>query len=103
MAMGANAFFLGLPSSDSVAPSFHKLNQGGSRRGRGSGLRKPHGDPCVGSGLSSRITGRQFLSVAEALAKILSGVKIEIVKRPDQAKGFVTLPRRWVPVRGLSV
>ena len=30
---------------------------------------------------------------ADALAKILSRVMIEIVKRSDQAKGFVTLPK----------
>ena len=29
---------------------------------------------------------------ADALAKILSEVKLEIVKRSDQAKGFVTRP-----------
>ena len=33
---------------------------------------------------------------ADALAKILARVRIEIVKRSDQAKGFVTLPKRWV-------
>ena len=33
---------------------------------------------------------------ANAIAKILSRVKIEIVKRSDQAKGFVVLPKRWV-------
>ena len=33
---------------------------------------------------------------ADALAKILSRVMIEIVKRSDQAKGFVTLPKRWI-------
>ena len=33
-----------------------------------------------------------------AFAKILSRVKIEIVKRSDQAKGFVTLPKLRIPV-----
>ena len=33
---------------------------------------------------------------ANAIAKILSRVKIEIVKRSDQAKGFVALPKRWI-------
>ena len=36
---------------------------------------------------------------ADALAKILSRVKVEIVKRSDQAKGFVTLPKRWIVER----
>jgi putative transposase len=31
-----------------------------------------------------------------ALAKILPCLEIEIVKRPDQAKGFVQLPKRWI-------
>jgi hypothetical protein len=31
---------------------------------------------------------------ADAIAKVLSRVKIEIVNRFDQAKGFVTLPKR---------
>ena len=39
---------------------------------------------------------------AEAVAKILSRVKIEIVKRPDQAKGFVTQPKRWVVERTIA-
>ena len=39
---------------------------------------------------------------ADALAKILSGVKLEIVKRSDQAKGFVTLPKRWIVERTIA-
>ena len=39
---------------------------------------------------------------ADALAKILSQVKIEIVKRSDQAKGFVTLPKRWIVERTIA-
>src|SRR5271167_4632372 len=39
---------------------------------------------------------------AEAVAKILSLVKIEIVKRSDQAKGFVTLPKRWIVERTIA-
>jgi len=34
-----------------------------------------------------------------ALAKILPGLEIEIVKRSDQAKGFVQLPKRWIVER----
>ena len=37
-----------------------------------------------------------------ALAKMLSRVKIEIVKRSDQAKGFVTLPKRWIVERSIA-
>ncbi len=39
---------------------------------------------------------------ADAVAKILSGVTIEIVKRSDQAKGFVTLPKRWIVERTIA-
>ena len=39
---------------------------------------------------------------ADALAKILSQVKIEIVKRSDQTKGFVTLPKRWIVERTIA-
>jgi transposase len=38
----------------------------------------------------------------DAVAQILPGLDIEIVKRPDQAKGFVALPRRWVVERTLA-
>ncbi len=34
-----------------------------------------------------------------ALRKILAQVNIEIVKRSDQAKAFVVLPKRWVVER----
>ncbi len=39
---------------------------------------------------------------AEAVAKILCLVKIEIVKRSDPAKGFVTLPKRWIVERTVA-
>ncbi len=39
---------------------------------------------------------------ANAVAKILSGVTIEIVKRSDQAKGFVTPPKRWIVERTIA-
>jgi transposase len=39
---------------------------------------------------------------AAAVAKTLSRVKIEIVKRSDQAKGFVTLPKRWIVERTIA-
>ena len=31
-----------------------------------------------------------------AVAKIMTRVNVEIVKRSDHAKGFVVLPKRWV-------
>ena len=34
-----------------------------------------------------------------AVAKIMAQVNVEIVKRSDQAKGFVVLPKRWVVER----
>ena len=36
------------------------------------------------------------------MGKILRQVNIEIVKRSDQAKGFVVLPKRWVVERTLG-
>ena len=38
-------------------------------------------------------------SFRRALKKILTRVNIEIVKRSDQAKGFVVLPKRWIVER----
>ena len=35
----------------------------------------------------------------QAVGKVIAGVNIEIVKRSDQARGFVVLPRRWVVER----
>ena len=37
-----------------------------------------------------------------ALAKILPCLETEIVKRPDQAKGFVQLPKRWIVERTIA-
>ena len=37
-----------------------------------------------------------------ALAKILPGLETEIVKRSDQAKGFVRLPKRWIVERTIA-
>jgi transposase len=38
----------------------------------------------------------------EAMRSIVSQVNVEIVKRPDHAKGFVELPKRWVVERTLA-
>ena len=37
-----------------------------------------------------------------AMKKIMAQVDVEIVKRSDQAKGFVVLPKRWVVERTLA-
>jgi transposase len=36
------------------------------------------------------------------LAKILPHLKTEIVRRPDGAKGFVQLPKRWIVERTIA-
>ena len=43
--------------------------------------------------------GYQGPEFRQAVGKVMAGVNIEIVKRSDQAKGFVVLPRRWVVER----
>ena len=37
-----------------------------------------------------------------ALAKVLPRLETEIVKRSDQAKGFVVLPKRWIVERTIA-
>jgi transposase len=37
-----------------------------------------------------------------ALAKILPHLQTEIVKRSDQLKGFVVLPKRWIVERSIA-
>ena len=37
-----------------------------------------------------------------ALASILPNLETEIVKRSDVAKGFVTLPKRWIVERSIA-
>jgi putative transposase len=39
---------------------------------------------------------------ANALAKILPCIETGIVKRSDQAKGFVKLPKRWIVERTIT-
>jgi transposase len=46
--------------------------------------------------------GYQGPEFQRAMGKILRQVNIEIVKRSDQAKGFVVLPKRWVVERTLA-
>lgn len=38
----------------------------------------------------------------EALANILPRLEIEIVRRSDQVKGFVVLPKRWIVERSIG-
>ena len=38
----------------------------------------------------------------QGVAQLLTQMQVEIVKRSDNAKGFVVLPRRWVVERTLS-
>jgi hypothetical protein len=40
--------------------------------------------------------GYQGPEFRKAVDKSIADVNVEIVKRSDQAKGFVVLPRRWV-------
>jgi transposase len=40
--------------------------------------------------------GYQGPQFRRAIKKILRRVSLEIVKRSDQAKGFVVLPKRWI-------
>ena len=43
--------------------------------------------------------GYQGAEFQDGLKKILSRVNVEIVKRSDQAKRFVVLPKRWIVER----
>ena len=36
------------------------------------------------------------------MAKIMERMNVEIVKRPDYAKGFVVLPKRWIVERTVA-
>ena len=43
--------------------------------------------------------GYQGPEFNQALARLLPHLKAEIIKRSDQAKGFVVLPNRWIVER----
>ena len=47
-------------------------------------------------------SGYQGPKFAKALAKVLPHLDVEIVKRSDQTKGFVVLPRRWIVERTIA-
>src|SRR4051794_27860322 len=46
--------------------------------------------------------GYQGPEFHKALTRILPQLKTDIIKRSDQAKGFVVLPRRWVVERTIA-
>jgi len=46
--------------------------------------------------------GYQGPEFQKALAKIMPKIEAEIVKRSDQTKGFVVLPRRWIVERTIA-
>src|ERR1700730_4568040 len=47
--------------------------------------------------------GYQGQAFRKALAKARPHFEIEIVKRPDHAKGFEVVPRRWIVERTLRL
>jgi transposase len=46
--------------------------------------------------------GYQGPEFRKSVTAVLSQVQVEIVKRSDQAKGFIVLPKRWVVERTLA-
>ena len=46
--------------------------------------------------------GYQGPQFATAVAEIMPKLAVDIIKRPDQAKGFTVLPKRWVVERTLA-
>ena len=46
--------------------------------------------------IQDRDGGYQGPEFQKALSEILPQLKTDIIKRSDQAKGFVVLPRRWI-------
>ena len=46
--------------------------------------------------------GYQGPQFANALAKTLPGINVEIVKRPDTAVGFKLVPKRWIVERTIA-
>ena len=43
--------------------------------------------------------GYQGPAFRRAVKRVMAAVNVEIIKRSDQARGFVVLPRRWVVER----
>jgi transposase len=46
--------------------------------------------------------GYQGPEFRNAIGEIMAQINVEIVKRSDQVKGFVVLPKRWVVERTLA-
>ena len=46
--------------------------------------------------------GYQGPEFRTAIDKVIADVNVEIVKRSDQAQGFVVLPKRWIVERTLA-
>ncbi len=46
--------------------------------------------------------GYQGPEFRAAMKRILARVNVEIAKRSDHAKGFVTLPKRWIVERNFA-
>jgi transposase len=46
--------------------------------------------------------GYRGAAFQQGVAKALHGVNLEIVKRSDQAKGFIVLPKRWIVERTIA-
>ena len=46
--------------------------------------------------------GYQGPEFQAAVKRVLASVNVEIVKRSDQAKGFLVLPKRWIVERTLA-
>jgi transposase len=47
-------------------------------------------------------SGYQGPKFAKGLTKVLPHLDVEIVKRSDQASGFVVLPKRWIVERTIA-
>ena len=46
--------------------------------------------------------GYQGPAFRAGLEPVLRQVEVEIVRRPDQAKGFAVLPKRWIVERSIA-
>jgi transposase len=66
---------------------------------RGMGRDRAHASACQAGRQQAH---RQPPRGGKSVKAVLSQVEVEIVKRSDQAKGFVVLPKRWVVERTLA-
>jgi transposase len=84
--------------------SFRNVTRWGADQLRGMRITITPVVPEIGS--HRKTVRRQRLSATDlrrsGRQEILSRVKIEIVKRSDQAKGFVALPKRWIVERTIA-